>query len=255
MGVIKFPDGERLFIMIFMIHKLMLRYLIIILTGFVFLNLSAEDDVKVKKEKESSVEKKKEIDEKKTKSGTGKIILLQNGINGYQGCTDGCFFVDHPPAKRRDRLELETKKNFKAGFSVKFDITSAKLPAPDQIESATMILYAMRQSRSKGKGRIQYRTGDWTQSEGHKKIKSLIGEEITIFTFKDYRKGKGPKIIPPVPVRINITAAVRKWIKNPKTNHGIVMTPASSVDVFFHSTQARKPEFRPTLEIQLKNKP
>jgi len=226
-----------------------------ILSG-VFTPFAMADEItKPKEDKDDGTVKKKEEklkDEKTNKPEEGKKLLLQNGINGYKGCEDGCFFVDHPPAKRRDRLELETKKNFVAGLSVKFDLSSTNLSDPDDIDSATLILYAMRQSRSGGKARIQLRTGQWIQSDGHAKIKTMIGEDITYADFKDYRKDKKHKINPPIAIKIDISKAVRIWIKDPKSNHGIVMTPAKSVDIFFHSIKVRNPDYRPALEIQLK---
>jgi len=197
-----------------------------------------------------------------------KVHSLQQGVNGYAGCT-GVTVHKH----EADTSDLECwvwgggDREF-SEFYLRFDLSDSGLPTDAKVAQATLTLHCNRQNvQSLGESTADYLVGvvrqPWAEDITFPGRPALPGWFVPdepspapdlagcwpVF-------GGVQNVYPPQPVRIDLTpiaAEIAGWLRDPDSNHGLVFSPAAGANynMSFASTTYPIATCRPNLEIEI----
>jgi len=208
----------------------------------------------------------------------GNVFRFQQGVAGYDGCADATVrrHADRKNADGSDGdvtdLENWVLRGGEGEFSefyIRFDLSKAKIPRGAEVKRVTLRLYGNRQNGVKSdEDPTFYVAGVMRREWGSKMTFKTRPPSPGWFVGKDPRpkpdiKGKWPylggrqTVYPPKPIDVDLTALkahVRRWLADPKSNHGLVFSPAfgsKDYNISFQSSRCGVATLRPRLEIEI----
>ena len=209
----------------------------------------------------------------------GRWLRLQQGVDGYDGCRD-VTVRRHSGAKSPTGVDgeaddLETwlwaggQREF-SEFYIRLELSRSGLPAGAKVKRVRLVLFGSRQNSVDADGKLcRYQVGitrePWNESMTFATRPSQPGwlaEENP--TPAPALQGSWPylggrqQIRPPRPVVVDLTPLkdeVQGWLDDPKTNHGLVISPAFGRDYNMSVKSSRCPiaTLRPRLEIEMES--
>jgi len=211
----------------------------------------------------------------------GRWLRFQQGVDGYDGCRDVTVRrhaeTKSPTGTDGEMDDLETwlwaggQREF-SEFYIRFDLSRSDLPAGAKVERVRLVLFGTRQNNVDAEGRLcRYQVGT---------VRGLWDELMTFATrppqpgwlaeenptLTHALQGTWPYlggrqvIRPPKPVVIDLTLLkdeVQRWLDDPKTNHGLVISPAfgRNYNMSAKSSRCSIVTLRPRLEIEMESPP
>ena len=194
-------------------------------------------------------------------------VWLRQGLAGYSGCQDVTVRA-HAPEVRANGSDLECWIYGEAGkeefseFYISFDLSP--INTGRKVKEVKLTLFCSRQnSVSPAEGDDLYRVGvvgeSWIESINYNERPHLPGWHPAKKAEKAHLELEWPvpsgmqEIRPEVPVTLDLTSfatEVEKWIENPESNHGWVISPLfDEYNISFRSSEYKIPTMRPRLEI------
>lgn len=186
-----------------------------------------------------------------------ETLVLQNGANGYTGCTDTYLIMNSAAAQgTKDKLEVEgyhCAACIDERLLIKFDLSSISKTA--QVTKATLSLYSTAQPRP-GSATVNVYTiskawdeaaANWTKATSSVSWAKAGGDydptAVATYTYSEEVN---------VWHTIDVTAVVSQFIKNPATNFGLhfFMEPAMYT-VRYTSSNSTDQAHRPKLTIEM----
>jgi len=211
----------------------------------------------------------------------GRWLRFQQGVDGYEGCRDVTVRrhaeTKSPTGTDGQMDDLETwlwaggQREF-SEFYIRFDLSHSGLPAGAKIKRVRLVLFGSRQNNVDADGKLcRYQVGivpqPWNQSMTFATRPSQPGwlaeEHPTpapaLQGIWPYLGGR-QRIRPPKPVVIDLTPLsdeVQRWLDDPKSNHGLVFSPAFGRGYNMSAKSSRCPiaTLRPRLEIEIGSPP
>ncbi len=186
------------------------------------------------------------------------VMTLQDGVNGYMGCSDSYAYVGQPTTNNgsRDRMTITGfgSSAVQRGY-LRFDLSS--IPAGAQITSATLYLYSYDPTQSIGSGG-EYgaypATLAWSDnSVTWNNASSGVGWTIPGGDFDATPDGTSPKQVgASVWYPFAVTDGVQRWISNPDGNLGWIIKCVdenSRIQDRMYQSDTADAAFRPKLVI------
>ncbi len=194
-------------------------------------------------------------------------VRLSQGLAGYTPCRDVTVRA-HAPEVRAEGSDLECWIHGEAGseefseFYIAFNLSP--INTGRKVKEVRLILFCSRQnSVSPADGDDLYRVGvvggPWSEDMNFNERPHLPGWYPAKKAAKARLEDEWPvpsgmqEIRPEVPLTLDLTefaAEVEKWIKEPGSNHGWVISPLfDEYNISFRSSEYKIPTMRPRLEI------
>ena len=204
------------------------------------------------------------VTEEKPRPGT---VRLSQGLAGYTGCRDVTVHAHSPEVSAEDS-DLECWIYGEAGseefseFYIAFELSP--INTGRKVKEVRLTLFCSRQnSVSPADGDDLYRVGvvgeSWSEDMNYNQRPYLPGWHSAKKAAKARLEGEWPvpsgmqEIRPEVPLTLDLTgfaAEVAKWIEEPESNHGWVISPLfDEYNISFRSSEYKIPTMRPRLEI------
>jgi predicted phosphodiesterase len=198
-----------------------------------------------------------------------KVLCLQQGRDGYQGCLDLTVRRHDPNPDPADaRLECWVGKHEFSEFYIRYDLATL----PDRvrrIRSARLVLQCSHQnSIGSTNAPSRYYVGAvqaaWSRGTVFATRPSIPAwqapkapDPAALVAGAWQPQGGRQEVWPPQPVVIDLTphrALLDSWLRHPETNHGLVVSPAPGPDTSynqsFESSRSPVPTLRPALELE-----
>jgi len=173
-------------------------------------------------------------------AAAAQTVVLQQGVKGYDGCTARALAGTKPTAS--DVLRLRGSKN---RFEIRFDL-------PDELAKKTLARARLALFLPAAR-----KPNMFTEIFCH----AVTGDGSTIDEKTDHDNGRRPGAVDSVElfappgkhwldypwlprgdsdggkwIEFNVTALAQKWLKDPKSNRGVMLIPTDCPDTRFRST-------------------